>query len=63
MDYGWTRRVATLAARVALGVETFEDIARTPTLHGTPLLWPQEVAMLKKVLFLQCLPTEELPND
>jgi len=53
MELGMNRRVATLAARIALGVETFEDIARTPGFTGRPLLWPEEASAIKQVHFLE----------
>ena len=34
----WNRRVATLAARLALGVDTWDDIASCPGFDGRPLL-------------------------
>jgi len=43
---GWNRRVATLAARLLLGVDTLEDIAATPTFFGTPLLSESEIEMI-----------------
>lgn len=47
MQVGWNRRVATLAARLILGVDTWESIASTPGFHGTPLLSKDEIDMIR----------------
>lgn len=40
--FGWNRRVATLAIRLASGADTWESIASTPSFLGRPLLSVQE---------------------
>lgn len=40
--FGWNRRVATLATRLASGADTWESIASTPSFLGRPLLSTQE---------------------
>jgi hypothetical protein len=44
---GWDRRVATLAARLILGVDTWDSIASTPSFRGTPLLSIREAQMIR----------------
>jgi hypothetical protein len=44
---GWNRRVATLAARLILGVDTWDDIGSTLSFHGTPLLSIREAQMIR----------------
>lgn len=46
MRLGWNRRVATLAARLCLGVDTVEGILSTPGFRG-PLLTPDEAEMIR----------------
>ena len=43
---GMSRRVATLAARLYLGVDTWEGIAATPGFLGNPLLSHAEVTQI-----------------
>jgi len=43
----WDRRVATLAARLILGVDTWESIASTPNFTGRPLLSLYEAKMIR----------------
>jgi len=50
LDKGWGARVATLAARIAVGTDTFEDIAAAPSFRGSPLLSQTEIAMIKQEL-------------
>jgi hypothetical protein len=47
---GWDRRVATLAARLLLGIDTWDSIASTPSFRGKPLLNSTEAATIKKEL-------------
>lgn len=44
---GWDRRVATLGARLVLGVDTWDGIAACPDFHGDPLLSLTEVKMIR----------------
>jgi hypothetical protein len=44
---GWNRRVATLAARLYLGVDTWEGIQATPGFRGTPLLSQSEAMKIQ----------------
>jgi hypothetical protein len=44
---GWNRRVATLAARIVIGVDTWEGIAACPGFHGDPLLSLTEVNIIR----------------
>jgi hypothetical protein len=46
IQHGWGRRVATLAARLYLGVDTWEGIAATPGFRGTPLLSQPEAVRI-----------------
>lgn len=46
-QYGWNRRVATLAIRLASGVDTWESIASTPGPRH-PLLSQVEVMMIRE---------------
>ncbi|MHC4301888.1 MAG: hypothetical protein ACYS7Y_31890 [Planctomycetota bacterium] len=41
-QHGWCRRVATLAARLYLGVDTIDDIAACEGFHGRALLTEAE---------------------
>lgn len=41
-QFKWSRRVATLAARLVLKVDTWEGIAACPSFRGTPLLTASE---------------------
>lgn len=47
---GWNRRVATLAARLLLGVDTWEGIAACPGFTGSPLLTAKEAMMIRSTL-------------
>ena len=47
---GWNRRVATLAARLVLGVDTWEGIAACRTFRDLPLLSPGEAVSIETVL-------------
>jgi hypothetical protein len=51
IQLGWDRRVATLAARLALGSDTWESIASTPSFLGKPLLSQAEVTHIKTIGF------------
>jgi hypothetical protein len=42
-QFNWSRRVATLAARLYLRVDTWEGVESTPGLGGLPLLTETEV--------------------
>lgn len=44
---GWNRRVATLAARLLLGVDTWEGIASCTTFRDTYLLTIKEARMIR----------------
>jgi hypothetical protein len=44
---GWNRRVATLAARLVLGVDTWDGIAACDSFHGYPLLSLTEAKMIR----------------
>jgi hypothetical protein len=44
---GWDRRVATLAARLILGIDTWDSIASTPSFYGNPLLSINEAQMIR----------------
>lgn len=44
---GFNRRVATLYARLQLGIDTFESIALTPSFSGKPLLSRKEIEIYK----------------
>lgn len=44
---GWNRRVATLAARLLLGVDTWESIASCTTFRDTYLLTIKEARMIR----------------
>jgi len=48
-ELGWTRRVATLAARLAAGVDTWESIESTPSFHNNPLLSEHEKRMIRTI--------------
>jgi len=48
--FGWDRRLATLAIRLYNGVDTFEDIERTPNFDGKPLLSTDEEKTIKYFL-------------
>lgn len=48
---GWNRRVATLAARLYLGVDTWKSIAMCPGFRGTPLLSFEEAKMIRDFNF------------
>lgn len=48
-QHGCDRRLATLYARLLLGVDTFESIDATPSFGGTPLLSDQEKAVYRKI--------------
>ncbi|KPK54175.1 MAG: hypothetical protein AMS22_06340 [Thiotrichales bacterium SG8_50] len=47
MTLGWDRRVATLAARLILGVDTWEGIAACRTFLGNPLLSLGEATIIR----------------
>lgn len=47
-ELGWSRRIATLAARIVMGVDTSESIASTPSFRGKPLLTHSEYVMIAK---------------
>lgn len=47
--FGWNRRVATLATRLANGADTWESIASTPSFLGRPLLSTQEAKDIRFV--------------
>jgi hypothetical protein len=49
-QYNWDYRLATLAIRIAKGIEDFNDIARTPNFSGRPLLSTKEKIQIKQVL-------------
>ncbi len=49
MTRGMNRRVATLAARLCLGVDTWKGIEATPSFSGRPLLTPAELAAVTSV--------------
>jgi hypothetical protein len=48
-ELGWNRRVATLAARLAIGADTWESIESTPNFNGNPLLYEHEIRMIRTV--------------
>ena len=48
-ELGWDRRVATLAARLVLGADTWESIESTPSFSGEPLLCPHEERAIRTV--------------
>lgn len=47
---GMCRRVATLAARLYLGIDTWRGIAATPGFSGTPLLTLTEVMQIRRIV-------------
>ena len=47
---GWNRRVATLAARLLLGIDTWEGIAACLSFGGTPLLTASEAITIRDTL-------------
>jgi hypothetical protein len=47
---GWNRRVATLAARLLLGVDTWDIIAACSDFHDYPLLTVGEATMIRNTL-------------
>jgi len=49
-EFNWNRRIATLAVRVAKNIECFDDIARTPSFRGRPLLSTEEKIQIKQAL-------------
>lgn len=49
-EFGWDRRVATLAVRIAKNIECFNDIAKTPDFRGYPLLSTEEEIYIKQAL-------------
>lgn len=48
-ELGWNRRVATLAARLAMGVDTWEGIDACCSFNGNPLLYLGEKYKIKVV--------------
>jgi hypothetical protein len=54
---GWNRRVATLAARLSLGVDTWEGIEATPSFRGLPLLTGTEVMYILKAFGIRAAET------
>jgi hypothetical protein len=44
---GWDRRVATLAVRLMMGIDTWDGIAACLSFHGTPLLSLTEAKMIR----------------
>jgi hypothetical protein len=50
MSIGFNRRVATLAARLILGVDTFNTIAQCPSFCGNPLLSESEKKLIESNL-------------
>lgn len=48
---GWNRRVATLATRLAYGIDTWEGIASTPSFLRLPLLSQKEVMDIRTAGF------------
>lgn len=46
----WNRRVATLATRLILGVDTWEGIAACPAFEGGPLLTVKEAVMIRDIV-------------
>jgi len=47
---GWNRRVATLGARLLLGVDTWESIGACLNFIDAPLLTVEEAKMIKATL-------------
>jgi hypothetical protein len=47
LHLGWNRRVATLAARLLLGVDTWEGIGACRSFRGRPLLSVDEAKMIR----------------
>ncbi len=48
---GWNRRVATLAARLLLSIDTWDDIAACPSFDGSPLLSVREAITIRNTLY------------
>jgi hypothetical protein len=48
-ELGWNRRIATLAARLAMGVDTWESIELTPNFNDNPLLYEHEIRMIRTI--------------
>lgn len=51
-QFGWNRRVATLATRLLLDVDTWEDIAACLSWGGKPLLTAGEAIVIRNTLLL-----------
>jgi hypothetical protein len=47
---GWNRRVATLGARLLLGVDTWEGIGVCSNFTGAPLLPAEEAKMIRDTI-------------
>lgn len=48
-ELGWNRRVATLATRLAMGIDTWDGIDTCYGFDGEPLLYLREKRMIRAI--------------